>query len=106
MLVASIVIFRVEKVRVGNEMVCPPDVRDAPPSSSVTGRAPSKRKVTRVIQRLRGPYRGWTTLIWSVVTGWAKAIRRYWPTGLSKAPTVHAVRTFPSMAWSARFSGV
>ena len=49
-------------LRGANEMVCPDEVRDAAPRAAVTGWAPSKRRVTRVIHRLRGPYRGWTRL--------------------------------------------
>ena len=66
-LVASMVILSVREASAsGTSRSGPPRSATTGPSFTVTGWPPSKRRVARVIQRLRGPYRGWTRLTWSV----------------------------------------
>ena len=106
MLVSRISTSIVRNRRLGNRNVCPAAVRDASPSEIVTGSAPSKLTRARVIQRSRGPFRGCTRLMRSVVIGSSSRTWRRSPSTGENAPTFHAVNVSPSRARAGRSSGV
>ena len=65
----------------------------------MTGSLPSKVSVTADTQRERSPRWGWTSVMWSVVTGLANCACHHWPAGSgTKVPVIQAVSKLLSMA--------